>query len=74
VRPREGRRKFRELRKPRRAVKEALEDLEPEERHQVYKLLRLSARGRPDWPLEVSGIFAEVAEEAEDDLSNCKLS
>jgi hypothetical protein len=49
-------------------------DLEPEERHRIYKLLRLSVRFRPDWPLEVSGIFAEVAEEAEHDLSNCKLS
>ena len=56
------------------AVKETLEDLEPEERHRIYKLLRLSVRFRPDWPLEVSGIFAEVAEEAEHDLSNCKLS
>jgi hypothetical protein len=56
------------------AVKEALQDLDPEERHRIYKLLRLSVRFRPDWPLEVSGIFAEVAEEAEHDLSNCKLS
>jgi hypothetical protein len=56
------------------AVKETLEDLEPEERHRIYKLLRLSVRFRPDWPLEVSGIFAEVAEEAEGDLSNCKRS
>jgi hypothetical protein len=56
------------------AVKETLEDLEPEERHRIYKLLRLSVRFRPDWPLEVSGIFAEVAEEAEGDLSFCKLS
>ena len=56
------------------AVKETLEDLEPEECHRIYKLLRLSVRFRPDWPLEVSGIFAEVAEDAEHDLSNCKLS
>jgi hypothetical protein len=56
------------------AVKETLEDLEPEERHRIYKLLKLSVRFRPDWPLEVSGIFAEVAEEAEHDLSNCKRS
>jgi site-specific DNA recombinase len=55
-------------------VKEALEDLEPEERHRIYKLLRLSVRFRPDWPLEISGIFAEVAEEAEGDLSFCKRS
>ncbi len=43
-------------------VAEALEDLSPEERHRVYKLLRLDVRFRPDWPLEISGIFAEVAE------------
>jgi DNA repair exonuclease SbcCD ATPase subunit len=48
---------------------EALEDLSPEERHRVYKLLRLDVRFRPDWPLEISGIFAEVAEEAEAGLS-----
>jgi hypothetical protein len=56
------------------AVKEALEDLKPEERHRIHKLLRLSARFRPDWPWEVSGIFAEVAEAPEHDLSNCKRS
>jgi hypothetical protein len=56
------------------AVKETLEDLEPEECHRIYKLLRLSVQFRPDWPLEVSGIFAEVAEEAEHELSTCKLS
>ncbi len=43
-------------------VAEALEDLSPEERHRVYKLLRLDVRFRPDWPLEISGIFAEVVE------------
>jgi hypothetical protein len=51
-----------------------LDDLAPEERHRVYKLLRLNARARPDWPLEITGIFAEVAEEAEMGLSSCKLS
>jgi site-specific DNA recombinase len=56
------------------AVKETLEDLEPEERHRIYKLLQLDVRFRPGWPLEISGIFAEVAEEAEGDLSFCKLS
>ncbi len=30
------------------AVWEALEDLSPEERHRVYKLLRLDVRFRPD--------------------------
>ena len=42
----------------------ALEDLAPEERHQIYKLLRLGVRYRPDWPLEITGVFAQVAEEA----------
>ncbi len=51
------------------AVGEALEDLSPEERHRVYKLLRLDVRFRADWPLEISGIFAQVAEEAETCLS-----
>jgi hypothetical protein len=46
----------------------------PEERHRIYKLLWLSVRSRPDWPLEVSGIFAEVAEEAENGLSYCNFS
>ncbi len=55
-------------------VREILEDLAPEERHRIYKLLRLGVRFRPDWPLEVSGVFAEVAEEAENDLSYCKPS
>jgi hypothetical protein len=41
-----------------------LEDLAPEERHQIYKLLRLGVRYRPDWPLEITGVFAQVAEEA----------
>ena len=51
------------------AVGEALKDLSPEERHRAYKLLRLDVRFRPDWPLEISGIFAEVAEEGETGLS-----
>jgi hypothetical protein len=42
----------------------ALEDLVPEERHQIYKLLRLGVRYRPDWPLEITGVFAQAAEEA----------
>jgi hypothetical protein len=55
-------------------VREALEDLAPEERHRIYKLLRLGVRFRPDWPLEITGVFAEVGEEAESDLSSCKPS
>jgi hypothetical protein len=55
-------------------VKEALEDLAPEERHRIFKLLRLSVRFHPDWPLEITGVFAEVEEAAEMSLSKCKLS
>ena len=55
-------------------VRETLENLVPEERLRIYKLLRLGARFRPDWPLEITGVFAEVAEEAESDLSYCKPS
>ena len=58
----------------RRISTETPEDLAPEERHRIYKLLWLSVRSRPDWPLEVSGIFAEVAEEAENGLSYCNFS
>jgi hypothetical protein len=50
-------------------VGESLEDLSPEERHRVYEMLRLEVRFRLDWPLEISGIFAEVAEEDETALS-----
>jgi site-specific DNA recombinase len=55
-------------------VKEGLEGLGPEVRHRIYKLLRLGVRFRPDWPLEITGIFAEVEEEAETGSSKCKLS
>ena len=55
-------------------VREALENLTSEERHRIYKLLRLGVRFRPDWPLEITGVFAEVREEAESVLSSCKLS
>jgi site-specific DNA recombinase len=55
-------------------VKEALDDFGPEERHRVYKLLRLGVRFRPDWPLEITGVFTEVGEEAEAGLSKCKPS
>ena len=54
--------------------RECAEDLAPEERHRVYKLLRLSVRFRPDWPPEVSGVFAEFLEEAANDVSHCKIS
>ena len=55
-------------------VEETLEDLAPEERRRIYKLLRLGVCFRPDWPLEITGVFAEVREEAESDLLSCKLS
>jgi hypothetical protein len=52
-----------------------LEDLAPEERHRIYKLLRLGVRFRPDWPLEITGVFAQVEEEAaETGSSDSKLS
>jgi site-specific DNA recombinase len=55
-------------------VSETLEDLAPEVRHRIYKLLRLGVRYRPDWPLEITGIFAQVAEEAEMGSSDSKFS
>ena len=56
-------------------VGEAFGDLAPEKRYRIYKLLRLGVRFRPDWPLEITGIFSEVGEELESsDLSSCKLS
>jgi hypothetical protein len=55
-------------------VSETLEDLVPEVRYRIYKLLRLGVRFRPDWPLEITGIFAQVAEEAEMGSSDSKLS
>ncbi len=39
---------------------EVLEGLAPEARRQIYKLLRLGVRFRPDWPLEIIGSFAKV--------------
>jgi hypothetical protein len=55
-------------------VGETLEDLAPEERHRIYKLLRLGVRFRPNWPLEITGVFAQVGEEAERGSSDRKLS
>ena len=55
-------------------VKESLENLAPEERHRIYKLLRLGVRFRPDWPLKITGVFSEVGEEAEMGSSTCKLA
>jgi recombinase-like zinc beta ribbon protein len=53
-------------------ISETLEDLAPEERHRIYKLLRLGVRYRPDWPMEITGVFAQVAEEAETGSSDRK--
>ena len=55
-------------------VSETLEDLAPEERHRIYKLLRLGVRFRPDWPLEITGVFAEVAEMGSSDRKPSPLS
>ena len=55
-------------------VRETLEDFAPEERHRIYKLLRLEVRFRPDWPLEITGVFMDRAEEEERGLSSRKLS
>ena len=41
------------------AVPEALDTLEAEERHRVYKMLRLSTLAHPDGTLEVSGAIGE---------------
>jgi hypothetical protein len=57
-----------------RMAKEALKTLAPEERHRVYTLLRLNVYARPAWPLEIQGVFANTADEAETDLSSCKPS
>jgi hypothetical protein len=40
-------------------VPEALDNLIPEERRRLYKLLRITVIVQPDTTLEVSGIFAE---------------
>ena len=55
-------------------VSETLEDLAPEERHRIYKLLRLGVRFHPDWPLEITGVFAQVGEETKMGSSDSKLS
>jgi site-specific DNA recombinase len=46
-------------------VPEALDDLSPEERHQIYKMLRLEVLAYPDKSLEVSGAILAGAEENE---------
>ena len=44
---------------------EAIDDLAPEERHHVYKMLKLRVNMHPDRMLEVSGVLSE-------DLGLCK--
>jgi len=55
-------------------VREALDDLGAEERHHIYKLLRLNVYARPEEPLEITGVFKDLEEEAESGLSSRKLS
>jgi len=55
-------------------ISETPEDHAPEERDRIYKQLRLGVRYRPDWPLEITGVFAQVAKEAETGSSYSKLS
>jgi hypothetical protein len=47
---------------------EALEVLTPEERHQLYRMLRLEVVIRPDANLEVSGVFGEAVSLRDTDL------
>ncbi len=42
-----------------RIAPEALDSLTPEERHHLYRMLRLNVSVRPDTTLEVSGVFGE---------------
>ena len=53
-------------------AKETLGDLAPEERHRVYKLLRLNVYSRPDVPLEINGTF--VSHEGEGETGVCRTA
>ena len=55
-------------------VSGALEDLTPEERYRIYKLLRLGVRFRLDWLLEIAGIFAQAEKVAQTGSSDRKPS
>ena len=44
------------------AVPEALENLLPEERHRVYRMLRLRVLAYPDFRLEVNGVLGSAQE------------
>ncbi len=58
-----------------RMTNEALEDLTPEERHRLYKLLRLNVYSRPDEPLVNQGrIRGDRSRSRDIGLSSCELS
>ncbi len=44
------------------AVPEALENLTPEERHRVYRMLRLKVLAFPDFRLEANGVLGSAQE------------
>jgi len=51
-----------------RTAPEALDSLTLEERHRLYKMLRLEVSVRPDTSLEVSGVFGEVISLSDSEL------
>jgi site-specific DNA recombinase len=51
-----------------RIAPEALDSLTHEERHQLYKMLRLEVLVRPDSSLEVSGVFGEAVSLSDSEL------
>ena len=51
-----------------RVAPEALDSLTPEERHRLYKMLRLEVLVRPDSSLEVSGVFGETVSLSDSEL------
>ena len=55
-------------------LKEALDELDSEERHHICKLFRLNGYARTSELLAIKGVFTEMKEEAERGLSSRKLS
>ena len=58
-------------------VKEALDELDSDERHHMHhicKLFRLNVHARTSELLEIKGVFIEMKEEAERGLLSRKLS
>jgi site-specific DNA recombinase len=51
-----------------RIAPEALDSLTPEERHNLYKMLRVEVLVRPDSSLEVSGVFGEAVSLSDSEL------